>query len=366
MGDMTDQPPKTTVTGGPRIPLTWKGFLISAVIILVLYLFVRSLVGEKPAEDHSAKPGTDGYEYTVVEGDDTADASILAVPVSGIILTEPTSDAGIFDFLSEEGVTYGYDVKESLKRAAEDDSIKAVILEINSPGGTIPGSKAISDGVEYYRKATGNPVYAHITDVGASGGYWAAAATDRIYSEIGSEIGSIGVIMGPFKYYDGVMSEGSLFGSVETENGIESRYFTAGQYKDTGSPYRRLSEEEVAHWQRALDNEYARFVAHVATRRGLSEDTIRGTVKALPYETTRALALGLIDGEASREEATNALADAAGLEEYNVIMEDPVMNVFDELFGGVAGMSRGDRPVAGCSWCGKPLYLYDKTYRIGM
>lgn len=311
---------------------------------------------------------TSDYEYTVIEGESDADESILVVPVHGMILTESAGGLGFFDFLGEEGVSYGYDIKKQLERAAEDESIKAVLIEVNSPGGTVGGSKAISDGIEFYKQTTGKPVYAHITDIGASGAYWAAVSTDAIFSEVGSIVGSIGVIMGPFTYYDGVVSETGLLSGVETENGIEYRYFTAGQYKDTGSPYRPLTPEEITHWQTGINNEYELFVAHVSTSRNMSPDFVRNTIKALPYENKRALELSLIDAVGSKDDAIMSLAQEAGLKEgnFNLIREEQITDFFTQLFSEVHTLTGNTTKAkqVGCTWCSKPMFLYDSSYTL--
>lgn len=348
--------------------ITLKSFLISFVIILAVLLVVSSFTNKDSDDERSVSSSESTYEYTVVDGEEGTDSSVLIIPVQGVILTESSGGLGFFDFLGEEGVTYGYDVKNQLERASEDDSIKAVLIEINSPGGTVGGAKAISDGIEAYKQTTGNPVYAHITDIGASGAYWAAVSTDSIVSEVGSMVGSIGVIMGPFTYYDGVISETSLLSGVETENGIEYRYFTAGQYKDTGSPYRPLTPEEITHWQTGINNEYDLFVNHVSTHRNMSPEFIRNTVKAFPYENKRALELSLIDEVGSKEETIKALAQKAGLSEdsYNVIREEQITDFFTGLFSGVHMLQSKTTPAKqiGCTWCNSPMFLYDSSYTI--
>lgn len=360
---------KPTTPASKKTPiLTWQSFLISFGIILVLFLVISSLTGgNKDQKETMVSKTGETYEYTVLDGDEFSSNSVLVIPVNGVILTEGAGDAGFFDFLSEGGVTYGYDVKEKLKRAAENKDVKAVLLEINSPGGTIGGSKAIADGIEYYRQATGNPVYSHITDVGASGAYWAAATTDMIVAEAGATIGSIGVILGPFSYYDDIIAEGGILGGVETEGGITYRYFSAGQFKDTGSPYRQLTPDEERHWQTAVNNEYELFVDHVSAYRNLSREQIVNDIKALPYENKRALELGLIDASASRDETIEDLAAAAGLEpeDYNVIREDLFVDFFTELFGQVRSLTpHSTAQSKACTWCNQPLMLYDSSYSL--
>jgi protease-4 len=333
------------------------------IILLILFLLALPILKSVFLGDTQSQPLSEQYEYKVIRGDELSFNKILQVSLNGVILTEATSVAGPFDFL-EEGVTYGYDVKETLRRAAEDPSIKGIFLTINSPGGTIPGSKAISDGIEQYKKATGNPVFAHIRDVGASGAYWAAVSTDRVFVDTGSIVGSIGVLMGPFTYYNTPLEEGSFLGSVSTEGGIEHTYITGGQYKDTGSPYRRMSEEERTHWQQSINNEYAVFVRHVSRERGLSENTITQTIKALPYDSIQALELKLVDEIRNEDQALEALVDKAGLgEDYQLIYEEQKGDIFGDLFSVIAGKPR---PVAttACLLCNAPMFLYDRTYSL--
>ena len=344
--------------------LTWKSFGISFIIILVVYVLVSSVLNN-PEETTSRKEkagplGSKEFQYKVIDGDESSATSILSIPINGIILTDSTADAGFFNFLQEGGATYGYDVKDELKRASKDPSIKAVMLEINSPGGTVSGANAIAEGVAYYRKATGHPVYSHITDLGASGAYWSAASTDYIVSELGSTVGSIGVIMGPFKYYNKVTAESDFGGGVQTEDGIDYNYITAGQYKDTGSPYRKMSDDEQKHWQTAINNEYDVFVNYVSGRRNIPRDTIVNTIKALPYDNKRALELGLIDKEGSKEEAEYLLAEKAGLSDYNVVQEEGSFGFFDNLFSKVTSLQ--PKQTAACRWCNQPLILYDGSY----
>lgn len=347
--------------------LTLPAFLISFVIIAVVFGFFSAIFDSWEPEETETRLSTDGeYEYIVVEGDSSLETSFLKIPVSGVILTEAAGDLGFFEFLGEGGVTYGYDVAKQLERASLDDSIAGIILEINSPGGTIGGARAIADGVEDYKEYTGKPVVAHIIDTGASGGYWAAISADRVIANYGSTVGSIGVIMGPFVQYNDVVAEGGLFGGVETENGIDYRYFSAGRYKDTGNPYRDMTPEEERHWQTSLDNEYEQFVSYVSTRRNISPDTIRNQITALPYETTRALQLNMIDAIGDKDYAMDYLADLADVDQgdYNVIVEQPFLGFFDSLFGvwssmpGMKAHQATSSPRV-CDWCNKPMYLYD-------
>lgn len=254
-------------------------------------------------------------KYKTVVGDEK-DEKLLSVKVNGMILGEKEEMPNPFDFFTS-GVTYGYDVKQELINAAKDDTIKGVVLEVNSPGGTIYGAHAIADGVSYYKKKTNNPVIAFISGLGASGAYWSAVSTDAIYADYGSTIGSIGVLFGPFQYFDKVLGQdgGALIGGIVTQNGIETTYFTAGKSKDIGNPYRKLTQDEVAAIQESVDNEYDNFVSYVSTQRKIPKTYIREKIGAMIYENKQAKSLRLIDATKDKQASYQELAKRAGLKD---------------------------------------------------
>lgn len=258
---------------------------------------------------------------------------LLSIDVSGVILGEDQGDSGFFGLLD---VTYGYDVKEQLYDAADDDSVKGVVLEMSTPGGTIYGASAIADGVAYYQEATGNPVVAFVQDLSASGGMYAMAGADQIYADTGTLVGSIGVILGPIQYYDGLTAQdgGAFVGGVETENGIKSEFITGGRGKDMGSPYRPLTPEERAVLQTGVNTAYDQFVRRVSQARDIPEQIIRDQIAAFIYGEVQAQELGLIDGIANQQEAYSSLADLAGLRDgdFKVVREKSSTGLFTGLF----------------------------------
>lgn len=263
---------------------------------------------------------------------------LLSIKVNGVMMGSSAPDDALSGLFGDDGLTYGYDVKDRLYAAAADDTIAGIILEIDSPGGTIYGARAIADGVAYYREQTKKPVYAHIEGMGASAAYWAAASADRIYVDHGSSVGSIGVIMGPFEYYDKVVGTegGILGGGVLTQNGIQSTMISAGKYKDIGNPFRRLSEEETRILQRSINIEYDQFVQYVGQRRSIPDATIRNDIGAMIYDATTAKRLKLVDEAGSRQDAYAALAEAAQVGDDYVIVGPPYESSFAEaLFAAV-------------------------------
>lgn len=288
----------------------------------------------------------DGLEF--VYGDEGSPNRLLSIPVQGVILGEEPDELSIF---GDIGVVYGYEIKEKLAEAALDDDIAGVILEFETPGGTIFGSQAIADGVREYQEATGKPVLAFVAGISASGGMYGMAPATEILADHGSLLGSIGVTMGAFEYWNGLIAtEGGLLGGgVTTANGIEFQPITAGRGKDVGAPYRPLTDEERAVLQESVDDIYDDFVALVAETRGIPEGTIREEIGALVYSNDQAEELGLIDGTANRQQAYTRAAELAGLQgrTWEVVRESGDISLFGGLFGRFSGWLKGDdKPTA--------------------
>lgn len=177
-------------------------------------------------------------------------------------------------------------INEGLRRAFDDERTQAVILAINSPGGTPVQAGYVYDEIGRLRaKYPEKKLYAAIADTGASGAYYIAAAADQIYADKASLIGSIGVIS-------------MNFGFVEAMKklGIERRVYSAGKNKAFMDPYQDVPEEHREFWQGVLAITHRQFIDQVKKGRGdrlkESEDLFSGLV----WPGERALELGLIDG----------------------------------------------------------------------
>lgn len=149
-------------------------------------------------------------------------------------------------------------VIEGLRDAFEDDNTKGVILRINSPGGSAVQAGYIHDEIKRLRKEYPDiPLYAVVTDMCASGGYYVAAAADRIYADKASLVGSIGVLMGGFGFVDAM-----------DKLGVERRLITAGEHKGFMDPFSPLQEDEVDHVHRLLNQIHQQFIKVVRDGRG--------------------------------------------------------------------------------------------------
>jgi protease-4 len=252
-----------------------------------------------------------GYVYGKIESTN----KILTIPINGVI--DVSTGSNPLSFFGGDITTS--DARQAILDAADDDSIKGVILLVDSPGGTTTGATAMTDAITQYKKS-GKPIWAHVTGMAASAAYWIAAGTDKITSDSQGEVGSIGVIFGPFTYYDQPISQGSLLtGSVETKGGIEETYITAGTFKDTGNPYRRLDPAEVAHYQGTVNRAYDTFVSWVSARRAIPDATIRNDLKAFLYDSEMGKKLKLVDELYGREDMYQAFATQLNLgDDYSV------------------------------------------------
>lgn len=328
----------------------WSLIIVLLGILFIPFCCCGSIILSAIFDSSSLTSAQAEYQYAY--GDSSSDNKFLSLKIDGPIMTDGNPNDPFAGVLYSKAV-YGYAIKRSLVKAADDSSIKGIILEINSPGGTVVGSKAISDGVAYYKEQTGNPVYAYVQDMAASGGYWAAASADRIVMEAGSLTGSIGVILGPFEYYDQLVS----LGSVGTTGGIEFTYITGGTYKDLGNPVRRLSSEEKTVLQTQVSNEYDMFVKHVATGRKIPETKVRNDIKALIYGVKDAITLGLVDEEGTQEQTYDKLATAARVSDYQVIQETYTGSIFDALLSSFIKKETISVETS-CILCGQMLYLH--------
>lgn len=246
----------------------------------------------------------------------SGEGRLRAIRIEGAIMAEG-SGGGLLS-----AGTYGYDIAAELDALGKDDA-SGVVLLVNTPGGSISGSKAIADAIVRYQERTDQVVLVHVSEMSASGGVYATAPADEIIADHGTLVGSIGVIMGPFTHYDGVTATGStlLEQGVTTTGGITSDYFTAGTGKDFGNPFRAVTEEERAHYQAGIDAEYAKFVSHVSKYRDIPEAEIRGELGALIFDPDAASANGLIDAVMGRDEFFRHAAEAAGLDPDDTAVE---------------------------------------------
>ncbi|MDE3117845.1 MAG: signal peptide peptidase SppA, partial [Nitrospirota bacterium] len=190
-----------------------------------------------------------------------------------------------------------------LKKYGESPSVKAIVLRIDSPGGGVVPSQEIHDAVKRIRNKNNKAVVASMGTVAASGGYYIAAATDRIIANPGTLTGSIGVIM-----------ELANFEGLLKKIGVESVVVKSGEHKDIGSPFRKMKEEDRLILQAVMDDVHSQFIEAVAEGRSLDVREVRTLADGRVFTGRQAKAAKLVDELGDLDDAIKVAAEMAGIE----------------------------------------------------
>lgn len=252
----------------------------------------------------SLVPSVEPLKETTVSG--SGKDKILIIDISGIISEEKRR--GLAGLSDEPDMVAR--IKEELKTAARDKHMKAIILRINSPGGTVTASDMIYHEIEQFKKKTGTNIIACIMDLGASGGYYVAVSADKIIAHPTTVTGSIGVIM------LNLSVEGLL-----QKIGVKDTSIKTGEHKDMGSPLKTMTEEERKIFQGVMDTLYERFLTVIAeNRKELTPEKLRSLADGRIYTAQQALEHGLIDQVGYLDEAVLLAKEVTGLEKARVVI----------------------------------------------
>ena len=222
---------------------------------------------------------------------------VAVIPLSGPVQAERTA------LFFGGSVISPQLVRNQLERAREDYAVKAVVLQIESPGGSVAACQEILNEIERLEK----PIVVSLGTLAASGGYFISAKADKIVALPGTLTGSIGVI-------SQVPNLKGLFEKL----GIEMEVFTAGKYKDMYAGVRELTPEERELLQEMTDQLYDQFVQVVVDGRGLSEAKVRDLATGQLYTGEQAKELGLVDELGGLNTAIDLAASLAGIKEPKV------------------------------------------------
>ncbi len=210
---------------------------------------------------------------------------------------------------------------QQMRAAARDPSVKAVVLRVNSPGGTVTASDTMYETVRNFRRVTKKPVIASTQEVAASGGYYVACAADRVIVQPTSVVGSIGVI------FESVQFKGAM-----DKLGITSEAIKSGSLKDMGSPFKLLRDDEKEVMQEMVDEYFTRFVTLVRQRRPqLKEEVVTdldaykkpgyaGVFSGRVYSGAKAVELGLADRTGLLTDAIDAARKRANVPNAGAIL----------------------------------------------
>src|SRR5215831_5398044 len=196
-----------------------------------------------------------------------------------------------------------------LQRFADDDSVKAIIIHVNSPGGGVAASEEIYREVKRIRDEKKKRIVASIETVGASGAYYISSATNKIYADNGSVVGSIGVI-----------AEWVNYGDLLHWAKLKNITLKAGEFKDTGSPVRDLTPTEKEYLQGVIDNMHTQFIQAVADGRKLKVEDVRAMANGKVWTGQQAVPLKLVDQLADFQGVVEDTAKSVGIKgEPNVV-----------------------------------------------
>ena len=214
-----------------------------------------------------------------------------------------------------------------LKKFADDDSVKAIIIHVNSPGGGVAASEEIYREVKRIRDEKKKRIVASIETVGASGAYYVSSATNKIYADKGSIVGSIGVI-----------AEWVNYGDLMRWAKLDPITMKAGEFKDTGSPTREMTPAELEYMQGLIDNMHTQFIQAVADGRHVKEADIRSIANGKVWTGEQALDLKLVDQVTDFEGAVKDTAQAVNISGEPTLVYPPKdrRSGLDLLFGDVS------------------------------
>jgi protease IV len=214
-----------------------------------------------------------------------------------------------------------------LKKFNDDSSIKAIILHVNSPGGGVAASEEIYREVKRIRDEKKKRIVVSIETVGASGAYYVSSASNKIYADNGSIVGSIGVI-----------AEWVNYGDLMKWAKLKSVVLKTGEFKDTGNPARDLTPAEQAYMQSLIDNMFGQFIQAVADGRGMKFDDVKAIANGKVWTGQEALSMKLIDNVGDFQAVVKDTAKSVGIsgEPTLVHPEKDRKTLLDLLLGDVS------------------------------
>ncbi|MCE5200210.1 MAG: signal peptide peptidase SppA [Armatimonadota bacterium] len=328
-GYQTVPPPQQRPRPKYVIPLAVGGGCLLLIVIFFMFIAaIGAIVG-----------GIGGAEY--------GGRHIALIRVNGVI-TADRSGGGVLS----SSTSGSEDIVSEIERAARDRDARAIVIRINSPGGSPAGSEEVYNAIMRARKA-GKLVYTSMGDVAASGGYYIAAPCDKIYADANSITGSIGVI---FSAAD--MS--NLYSKI----GYKPEVIKSGKFKDIGSPNRPITPEERALIQNIVNTTYINFVNAVAKGRKLPFDQVKKIADGRVFTGDQARALRLVDNIGGLHETVMAAAKAVGIKGRPKVIEYGRKGFLGEFLGSEQSHASGELERALGRQALDMLQQKDQTYNL--
>jgi protease-4 len=262
----------------------------------VLFLLLIFAIGSAGCAPRLFKSSTDPLREFTLEG--KGDEKVLLIPLRGTVSTKP--DEGMFrtkPSMVQEAVSH-------LRKAEKDPKIKAVLLEVESPGGSVTASDVLYHELEQYKKKSGAKMVTLMMSTAASGGYYISLASDRIIAHPMSLTGSVGTIF--------IRPNATR---LMEKVGLGAEITKSGKYKDMASPFRDIRPDEQEMIKAMIDDLNSRFLELTVRKRGLKDDQYRNVATARIFTAAQAIEAGLVDSIGYMEDALREAKTLAGLPE---------------------------------------------------
>ena len=309
--------------------------LLGLAVVSVVLIFALGATG-----DTATAPEV--YEEEYVSGDGAE--KVAVIPVVGTIASADSSLGGVQPTVTPEGLG------DALTQAADDPTVRAVVLEVNSPGGGVTASDEMHQSIVDFKENSDKPVVVSMGDTAASGGYYISTAADRIVANETTLTGSLGVIF-----------QLNNFTELADKYGYKQVVIKSGEFKDIGNSFRQITPEEREIFQSLVDESYGEFVDVISSGRDIPEDRVREIADGRIYSGDRARELDLVDSFGGLDEAANIAEDLAETQDTTVVRYVQPPTFTDTLLSGLGPQpSEAERLIeeSGLSLEPKPYYLY--------
>lgn len=318
---------------GGLLALGLLGLVVISVVLLVALGSSGGLAG-------GTAPVVYDEEYVSGEGSE----KVAVIPVEGTIAPSDSSLGGVQPTVTPEGLA------DALAQAADDSSVRAVVLEVNSPGGGVTASDEMHQSILDFKESSGKPVVVSMGDTAASGGYYISTAADRILANETTLTGSLGVII-----------QLNNFQEIADRYGYKQVVIKSGEFKDIGNAFRELTPEERDIFQGIVDQSYEEFVDVISSGRDLPKDRVRELADGRIYSGEDARRLDLVDSFGGLDEAANAAENLADAEETTVVRYVQTPTLTDTILSGLSPRPTGAERLmeeSGITLDPIPYYLY--------
>lgn len=279
---------------------------LSAITIFLLILTLFSIFSKNSS-------------FSYYKGDKNINQNIALIEISGPIISDPNKVTNL-NIFNKIDVIYPSLVSKLLEELKSKDTL-AIIISIDSPGGSVTASNKIFQEIIQFKKTNKIPVYFHSSNILTSGGYWIALSGDKIYTDYGAIIGSIGVKGPDWIYYNSptALSSGFIGTSVESPNGIQLYSNTAGKSKDIFNPFRAPSNKEKLDLQKIVDDIYEDFINLVSSKRKIEKKYLKNQIGAMIFNSKQAKLNYLIDDQKNLNEIFSILTKKLKIDSVKII-----------------------------------------------